>query len=115
MDYYQVSVSDWIVSGENVEIVFNKIMSESVKRFPDGSYNIELENAVSEPDLFDKLKEKEYSVKREYKVYSPEGIGDEYCKSMEEKFFGAKIVATKHQSSVNEVATYYVYITNKEQ
>lgn len=115
MDYYQVSVSNWIISGENVEIIFNKITSESIKRFPDGTYDIELENAVSEPNLFDKLKEKEYSVKREYKVYSPEGIGDDYCKPMEEKFFSARIVATKHHSSVEEVATCSVYITNKKQ
>ena len=115
MDYCQVSVSDWIVSGENTNIVFDKITSESIKRFPDGIYDIELNNAVAKTDLFDRLKEKEYSVKREYKVYSLEATGDNYWKQMEEKFLDAKVVATKHQSSVEEVATYSVYITNRKQ
>ena len=113
MDYYQVSVSDWVICGKDIEIKLNKITSESIKRFPDGKYVIELENAIVDFDIFKELNNEDCSVKREYKVCSPNETGDNFCKQMEEKFFNPNIVYTKHQSSIEEFAKYTIYITNK--
>jgi len=109
--YFQVEVSDWIIESEGNKVVLDTISEETITRYSDGEYEISLLNCKISDDVFKYFDgETPYKVFRTYNRYDMSGI--ELSEGTEE-FAKAKIISTKTSSSVGNVSTFNVYISNK--
>lgn len=109
--YFQVEVSDWVIESESNKIVLDTISEETITRCSDGKYDISLFNCKIADDVFKYFDgETTYKVFRTYNKY---GTNGEELPEGTEEFAEAKIISTKTSSSVGNVSTFNVYISNK--
>ena len=109
--YFQTEVSDWIIESESNKIILDTISEETITRYADGNYKINLLNCKIVDNIFKYFDGKtEYKVFRTYNKYDADG---EALPEGTEEFVEAKIISTKTSSSIGDVSTFNVYISNK--
>jgi len=109
--YFQVEVSDWVIESDSNKIILDTIAKETIIRYSDGKYEINLLNCKVVDDVFKYFDgTTNYKLFRTYNKYGADGI--ELSEGTEE-FSEAKLISTKTSTSVGEVATFDLYISNK--